>query len=92
MITGFLQRTRPLALHRVAAGNGDDQASPFDLLSRRELQVFERYGQGMTTQEIAKQLHLSPKTVDTHRQRIKHKMGLRNTNEVVWAAARFAHE
>ena len=79
-------------LHRVAAGNGNDLTSPFELLSRRELQVFERYGQGMTTREIAKQLHLSPKTVDTHRQRIKRKLGLRNTNEVVWAAARFAHE
>ena len=74
-------------LHRVAAGNGDDQTSPFELLSCRELQVFERYGQGMTTQEIAEQLHLSSKTIDTHRQRIKHKLGLRNTNEVVWAAA-----
>ena len=74
-------------LHRVAAGHGDDDTSPFELLSCRELQVFERYGQGMTTQEIAEQLHLSSKTVDTHRQRIKHKLGLRNTNEVVWAAA-----
>ena len=77
-------------LHRVAAGNGDDQGSPFELLSRRELQVFERYGQGMTTQEIAEQLHLSSKTIDTHRQRIKYKLGLRNTNEVVRSAAVFA--
>ncbi len=52
--------------------------------------MFERYGQGMTTQEIAEQLHISSKTVDTHRQRIKHKLGLHNANEVVWAAARFA--
>ncbi len=74
-------------LHRVAAGDGDDSTSPFELLSCRELQVFERYGQGMTTQEIAEQLHLSSKTVDTHRQRIKHKLGLRNTNQVVRSAA-----
>jgi DNA-binding NarL/FixJ family response regulator len=77
-------------LHRVAAGNGDDQGSPFELLSRRELPVFERYGQGMTTQEIAEQLHLSSKTIDTHRQRIKYKLGLRNTNEVVRSAVVFA--
>jgi len=44
----------------------------------------------MTTQEIAEQLHLSPKTVDTHRQRIKHKLGLHNTDEIVWAAAKSA--
>lgn len=76
-------------LHRVASGDEDPRTSPMDLLSNRELQVFERYGQGMTTQEIAGQLHLSPKTVDTHRQRIKYKLGLRSTNEVVWAAAQF---
>jgi DNA-binding NarL/FixJ family response regulator len=76
-------------LHRVADGSENDQDAPPELLSDRELQVFERYGRGMTTQDIAKQLHLSPKTVDTHRQRIKQKLGLRSTNEVVWAAAQF---
>jgi DNA-binding NarL/FixJ family response regulator len=76
-------------LHRVAHGNEPDESSPFDLLSDRELQVFERYGQGLTTQEIATQLYLSTKTVDTHRQRIKQKLELRSTNEVIWAASQF---
>ena len=76
-------------LDRVVAGKNDAQDSTFELLSRRELQVFERYGQGMTTQQIAAQLHLSSKTVDTHRQRIKHKLDLSSTNEVVLAAAQF---
>ena len=53
------------------------------------MQVFERYGKGMTTNEIALQLHLSTKTIDTHRQKIKHKLDLRNTNEIVRTAAQF---
>jgi DNA-binding CsgD family transcriptional regulator len=46
------------------------------MLSDRELEVFELIGQGLPTREIAKRLHISSKTVDSHREHIKRKLGL----------------
>jgi DNA-binding NarL/FixJ family response regulator len=50
--------------------------SPVELLSDRELEVFRLIGQGKKTQEIAAQLHLSVKTVETYRNRIRQKLDL----------------
>jgi DNA-binding NarL/FixJ family response regulator len=45
-------------------------------LSDRELQVFQFIGAGLSNHQIATQLHLSVKTVETHRENMKHKLGL----------------
>lgn len=45
-------------------------------LSDRELEVFEYLGRGLTSSEIAEELNLSPKTIDTYRSRAKEKLGL----------------
>lgn len=45
-------------------------------LSDRELRVFEMLGAGMTTRGIAEKLNLSTKTIEAHRENIKHKLGL----------------
>jgi DNA-binding NarL/FixJ family response regulator len=50
--------------------------NPARMLSDRELDVFTMIGQGRTTQEIASQLKLSPRTIETHRKKIKVKLGL----------------
>jgi DNA-binding NarL/FixJ family response regulator len=50
--------------------------SAVETLTDRELQVFELIGSGMATRKIAEQLHLSPKTIDTHRQKIREKLNL----------------
>jgi DNA-binding NarL/FixJ family response regulator len=70
---------------RVAHG-ADDQADPVDKLSDRELEILELIGKGKEVRQIAKLLHLSPKTVETHRAHIKDKLDLKNSREV----ARFA--
>ena len=70
---------------RVAHG-ADEQADPVDRLSDRELEILELIGKGKDVREIAKLLHLSPKTVETHRSHIKDKLDLKNSREV----ARFA--
>jgi len=57
-----------------------------DSLSDREFEVFELIGQGLQTREIAARLHLSVKTIDTHRQNIKRKLGLRNAPELLQRA------
>ncbi len=61
-------------------------------LSDRELEVLRLFGGGWSTDEIARRLHLSPKTVDVHRAHIKEKLGLKTTPEfqrfaIRWVAA-----
>ncbi len=68
---------------RAAAGTG------VDALSDRELEVFDRIGRGQTTGEIAHSLHLSVKTVETHRTHIRRKIGVRNGHELVHFAIRW---
>jgi DNA-binding NarL/FixJ family response regulator len=61
-----------------------------EMLSDRELQVFEMIGEGLTTREIARQLHVAVKTVETHRRRIKTKLGLKTTAQLARDAAHWA--
>jgi DNA-binding NarL/FixJ family response regulator len=68
-------------LHRVAAG-APPQESPIQSLSNRELEVFEMIGQGLTTLQIARRLELSPKTIETHREKLKQKLNLKNSAEL----------
>jgi DNA-binding NarL/FixJ family response regulator len=78
-------------LHRATTGKAPGR-SPVDLLSNRELQTFELLGQGQTTEKIAAHLHVSPKTVETYRARIKDKLGLSNVTELIQRAAQWVME
>jgi DNA-binding NarL/FixJ family response regulator len=64
-------------------------SSPIAKLSDREFEVFQLIGQGQSTREIAKHLHLSPKTVDVHRSHIKEKLDLRDVTALVRHAVRW---
>jgi DNA-binding NarL/FixJ family response regulator len=67
-----------------------DGAEPGDLLgvlSRREREVFALIVQGLSTKRIARELCISTKTVDTHRQRIYEKLGCHSAADVVRFAA-----
>jgi len=57
-----------------------------DRLSDRELEVFELIGRGYATRRIADALHLSVKTIETHRAHIKQKLKLNNATELVHRA------
>ncbi|HKL89323.1 MAG TPA: response regulator transcription factor [Salinibacter sp.] len=57
--------------------------SPLEVLSDRELEVFELTGKGSSTREIAERLHLSVKTVESYRARIKDKLNLSSGNELM---------
>lgn len=52
-------------------------------LSDRELEVFELHGRGLGTREMAEVLGISPKTIATHRGRIKTKLAIDSTPELV---------
>jgi DNA-binding NarL/FixJ family response regulator len=75
-----------------AVGGKVEVRSPLDLLSNRELEAFELMGQGRTTDKIAAQMNVSPKTVETYRARIKEKLGLNNVTELVQQAAQWVLE
>jgi DNA-binding NarL/FixJ family response regulator len=64
--------------------------SPIALLSDRELEVFQKLGEGWETRRIAKELHLSPKTVQVYCGRIKEKFSLANATELIREAVRWA--
>ncbi len=57
--------------------------SPLEVLSDRELEVFELTGKGYSTRDIAERLHLSVKTVESYRARIKDKLNLDSGNELM---------
>jgi DNA-binding NarL/FixJ family response regulator len=65
---------------------------PIKSLSNRELEVFEMIGEGLTTKQIAKKLHLSPKTVETHREKIKTKLNVANSTELSHRAVQWVME
>ena len=63
--------------------------SPIEKLTDREFEVFQLIGQGKSTREIAKQLHISSKTVDVHRSHIKEKLALGDVTALVRHAVRW---
>ncbi len=65
---------------------------PVTSLSNREIEVFELIGQGLTTKQIANKLRLSPKTVETHREKIKTKLSLANSTELSHRAVQWVME
>lgn len=58
-------------------------SSPVDRLSDREMEVLSMLGRGLSTKEIAAELHLSVKTIETHCAHIKEKLGFRDAGEMV---------
>jgi DNA-binding NarL/FixJ family response regulator len=68
-------------LHRLTTGEPLEQ-NPIASLSDRELEVFEMIGQGISTKQIARKLDLSYKTIETHREKIKSKLNLKNSTEL----------
>ena len=75
-----------------AVGNTDPTQSPIDTLTNRELEVFQLIGEGVTTGAIARKLHLSPHTIDSHREKIKTKLGLKNSGELQREAVQWVLE
>jgi len=76
-------------LYRVINSDANGDRSPFGALSGRELEVLQFIGQGLTSRQIADNLHLSPKTVETHRENIKKKLNLSNSAELACRAVQW---
>lgn len=70
-------------MQQLVGGRAARTGSPIEDLSDRELEVFGLIGQGHGTRQIAEQLHLSIKTIESHRAHIKEKLNLKNATELV---------
>jgi len=73
----------------MAQGSSLARSTPIDLLSDRELEVFEMTGRGLATRDIAERLHLSVKTVESYRARIKSKLNLNTAAEFMQHAVQW---
>jgi len=77
-------------LRQQANGRADMQESLAGRLSSRELEVFQLIGEWKKTSEIARQLHLSVKTIEYYREQIKQKLDLRDAAELTQRATMWA--
>ncbi len=70
-------------------GHSSDPTPSIERLTDRELEVFEHFGRGQSTREVAEALGLSLKTIESHRANIKQKLGIDRAAEfmqraVIW--------
>lgn len=64
-------------------------AHGIEALSPRELEVFQLLGKGLTAREVGEVLHISHRTVASHRLRIYHKLGIGSVNELIRLSTEF---
>jgi len=72
-------------------GNNSGGDGAMQSLSDRELEVLEMMGNGLGTRDIAEKLHLSIKTIESHREHLKTKLGLTRATELVNYAFNWFH-
>ncbi|HEY2799861.1 MAG TPA: response regulator transcription factor [Chthoniobacterales bacterium] len=82
------ERLQKSMLHQYLHGSPTGETSPISRLSDRELEVLTLLGRGLSSKDIAESLHLSQKTIDSHRTHLKEKLNLGGAAELV----RFAFE
>lgn len=70
-------------LRKVAGSASPEGRSPTDVLTDRELEVFQLLGQGLGVKKIAENLFISGKTVEAHREHIKRKMNFKSSTELL---------
>ncbi len=86
------EKMKEKVLHSLLGDNGSGAGtSPIDRLTDRELDVFSLLGQGRGTRQIAEQLCLSVKTIETYRARIKEKLNISSSSELLLYAFQWAN-
>ena len=72
----------PLILSNFAAGTKNSRNPDVNHLSDRELEIFSFIGRGVSVSELASELHVSVKTIETHQMRMKEKLALHTAAEL----------
>ncbi len=95
VLTGNIYVSDTLGAKMLSAqvrGKPDLQESPVKGLSDRELEVFRLIGQWKKTSEIARELHLSVKTIEYYREQIKRKLDLKDSAKLTQRATAWVQE
>src|SRR4051794_4174828 len=79
-------------INRFMRGEPEQPKSPIEMLSDRELEVFRMLGQGKAVRLIAEELSVTIPTVNSFRNRIKEKLGLKTSTEVMLHAIQWFRE
>lgn len=80
-------------VEKITTGNNKAAISPIDVLSDRELEVFQLIGKGQKTRSIAESLNLSVKTIETYKSHLKLKLNLHDGTELIQRAVEWVlHE
>ncbi len=87
----FLSEKMSARLVHKMVGRTSQTTFPVESLADRELEVFQLMGRGLRTKQIADELHLSPKSVETYRMRIKEKLKLKDSTELLLHALQWVH-
>jgi DNA-binding NarL/FixJ family response regulator len=77
------ERVSATIVKKFIDGKAENTRSPMEVLSNREFEVFQLIGQGFATRQIAGELNVSIKTVESYRANIKEKLGLKNATELL---------
>jgi len=72
----------PLILSNFVAGSKNSRSPDINNLSDRELEIFSFIGRGVSVSELASELHVSVKTIETHQMRMKEKLALHSAAEL----------
>lgn len=86
------ERTASSILDALSRTRSGTSASVLSRLTDRELEILRMIGQGKESRIISDELHISIKTVDTHRGHLKEKLGLKNGTELIHYAVRWVGE
>ena len=79
-------------MRKAIDGKALQDTSPVAILSDRELEVLQLIGQGHGTRQIAEDLSLSVKTIESHRAHIKEKLNLKTAPEMVRFAVQWVNQ
>ncbi len=85
------EKMAPKMVRRLVRPGANVGVSATECLSDRQLEVFRLIGQGYTTRQIAENLHLSIKTIETYRAHIKKKLNLENAAKLLQNAIKWAN-
>lgn len=77
------QKMATRILGKLVTGKKEESTSPVAGLSDRELEIYELIGRGRTSRQVSEDLCISVKTVESHREHIKQKLGLTSATELI---------
>jgi DNA-binding NarL/FixJ family response regulator len=85
----YVSETVQRSLDQRAGESRSETNDPVARLSNREVQILNMIGRGMSSREIAQEFTLSVKTIESHRQTIKHKLGLATNSQLLQYAMKW---